>query len=69
MMLDNVNNAGTVSFQVSQVRRGHHEAIVRAVQVVKDPDGGTDTIYQTYHLVQVDGRYMIADFMSSKSPF
>ncbi|HWD40360.1 MAG TPA: hypothetical protein VG944_16040 [Fimbriimonas sp.] len=68
MMLDNAENTETVDFRITNVRRHGGDAIVSATHVVRNQDGGEDTIYEQYRLHGQDAHFVITDIMTSHTP-
>ena len=66
MMIDNVHATKTDAFDVTAVRGQGDVAIVHARHTFADPEGGMDTVYQSYRLRREGDRYVITDFMTSK---
>jgi hypothetical protein len=67
MMMDNLHDVKTISFNTTMVNQSGNQAIVKCKHVFSDPQGGQDIIYQMYRLQNEGGHYIITAFMTSQS--
>jgi hypothetical protein len=67
MMMDNLHDVKTVSFNTTMVHQSGDQAIVKCKHVFSDPQGGQDIIYQMYRLQNIGGHYAITAFMTSQN--
>ncbi len=66
---DNLAATQTQSFTITGVRNRGDHGVVAATHVFSTADGGTETVYQVYHLARYGGHFVITDFMTSHTPF
>lgn len=68
LMTDNVMGVQTRRYVITGVRTKNGEATVTAKHEFIDADGNRQTVYHRMRLRNVNGDYVITDFMSSDSP-
>ncbi len=68
MMMDNIHAVENANFSIMSVKLRNDQAIVRARHEFSSPDGGNEVVYQEYRLQQIDGKFVIVDFNTSKNP-
>lgn len=69
LLMDAVNNANTIDYEITGVKASQDEAEVLAVHEFADAWGRRQTVYHRYHLFSERGSIVIRSFETSIDPF